>query len=501
MTEALGIHIEDWNLVVFIAYRSPDNNRQKSAFNEFSQPVKSMNQCLCHLPAPTPDVILGGDLNLPNADWDSGESLGSKRIREELKTVQALHELAMEHFLIQQIELPIHRDGNVLDVLFTDNSNLIHSYTCTYSGQSDHNIVEVKSLYKTTTSHKEQHQPEVTKEDTASFFSLNFFNEDIDWERINSAFKEVDWTSKFQGLSVNAMFVKFFEICLSTASDHIPNESSHIKQEAEFPDIVCVLMRIRQGINKQLCQSPTDSRRKSLKACLIEIERKLQQSYREQQEAQEERAVNNIKMNPKYFYSYVKSFSKIKIGVGPLLSSARTLISDPRKMAETLSAQYASLFSQPKFTDKDLSGLFPDEMSSPEKIVAIPFTEVELMKAMSDVQPNSAAGPDGFPAMLFKKCSSTLAHPLFMIWRDSLDSGIIPDTCKTANITPIHKGKSRAVPKNYRPVALTSLLIKTFEKVVRRHLVNHMKVNELFNPSQPGFRNGRSCLKPTPGTL
>ena len=183
VVEALGIHIKDWNLVVFITYRSPDNNRQKSAFNEFSQLIKSMNQCLRHLPAPTPDVILGGDLNLPNADWDSGECLGSNRIREELKIVQALHELATEHVLIQPIEY-------VLDVLFTNNSNLVHSYTCTYSGQSDHNIVEVKSFYKTTASHNEQHPPEVTKEDIASIFSLNFFNEDIDWERINSAFKE-----------------------------------------------------------------------------------------------------------------------------------------------------------------------------------------------------------------------------------------------------------------------------------------------------------------------
>ena len=77
------------------------------------------------------------------------------------------------------------------------------------------------------------------------------------------------------------------------------------------------------------------------------------------------------------------------------------------KMAEILSAQYASVFSQTKFTDKDLSGLFPDELSSPEKNVDIPFTKDELMKAMSDMQPYSAAGPDGFPAMLLKKCSST----------------------------------------------------------------------------------------------
>ena len=98
-----------------------------------------------------------------------------KQNQIELKMVQALHELATEHFLIQQIELPTHWDGNVLDVLFTNNSNLVHSYTCTYSGQSDHNIVEVKSHYKTTSSHKEQPWPEVAKQVTASFFSLNFW--------------------------------------------------------------------------------------------------------------------------------------------------------------------------------------------------------------------------------------------------------------------------------------------------------------------------------------
>ena len=151
------------------------------------------------------------------------------------------------------------------------------------------------------------------QEETASFLSLNFFNEDIDWERINSAFKEVDWTSKFQGLSVNAMFVKFLEICLSTALDHIPKRKQPHQARSRIPRHHRVLMRTRRRINKQLCQSPTDSRRKSLKARLIEIERKLQQSYHEQQEAQEERAVNNIKRNPKYFYSYAKSFSKIKM--------------------------------------------------------------------------------------------------------------------------------------------------------------------------------------------
>ena len=60
--------------------------------------------------------------------------------------------------------------------------------------------------------------------------------------------------------------------------------------------------------------------------------------------------------------------------------------------------------------------------------------------------------------------------------------------------TPIHKEKSRALPKNYRPVALTSHLVKVFEKVIRPHLLLFMECHQLFNSNQHGFRGGCSCL-------
>ena len=75
-----------------------------------------------------------------------------------------------------------------------------------------------------------------------------------------------------------------------------------------------------------------------------------------------------------------------------------------------------------------------------------------------------------------------------------MDSGDIPLKLKTANIIPIHKGGNRDVPKNYRPIALTSHLIKIFEKVVRRYLVNYLEDHGLMNDGQHGFRSGRSCL-------
>ena len=92
---------------------------------------------------------------------------------------------------------------------------------------------------------------------------------------------------------------------------------------------------------------------------------------------------------------------------------------------------------------------------------------------MNEVSSKSAVGPDEFPAMLLKQCSRTVASLLYTIWQKSLNTGVAPAFWKMANIIPIHKGKSRSIPKTYQPVALTSILIKVFEKVICNYLVSY----------------------------
>jgi hypothetical protein len=80
------------------------------------------------------------------------------------------------------------------------------------------------------------------------------------------------------------------------------------------------------------------------------------------------------------------------------------------------------------------------------------------------------------------------------MWRKSLDTGEIPNSLKNANIAPIFKGGDRSEAKNYRPVALTSHLIKIFERVIRDRINNFLEATGKFNKQQHGFRTGRSCL-------
>ena len=127
-------------------------------------------------------------------------------------------------------------------------------------------------------------------------------------------------------------------------------------------------------------------------------------------------------------------------------------------------------------------------------ITDIEFTEQDIIDAIDELKNNSASGPDGLAAIFLKKCKNSLAKPLFHMWRKCLDLGITPQKLKEAHIIPIHKGGHQGLPANYRPVALTSHVIKLFEKVVRKFIVKFLEENDKLNDSQHGFRIGRSCV-------
>ena len=75
-----------------------------------------------------------------------------------------------------------------------------------------------------------------------------------------------------------------------------------------------------------------------------------------------------------------------------------------------------------------------------------------------------------------------------------MQSGSMPDDWKLANVTPIFKKGSKALPSNYRPISLTSVVCKMLETLIKDKLISHLEENCLLKNTQHGFRNKRSCL-------
>lgn len=497
LVEVIGVLIKSLNLVVYSVYRSPNNTKGlRSGLAEFQQALAKIQNSLDNLPEPTPDIIVNGDFNLPNADWVTGNCAGKNRVFEEQEMVSALFNFMRNNFMSQHVEVPTHIDNNVLDLIFTNNDNFIHSLNACYSGLSDHKVIEVRVKHKTAEK-KPKSQTEGLDEtinEPLRFYNLNFFNEEIDWQGLHNKLKNHDWNIEFINCDPKVMYQRFMDVCLLFASEFVPERRHKKKRHTLIPRDRRILMRTRRRIHRSMANTKSEPRREALKKRLIEIEKRLVQSHKDEQRSNEENAVKNIKINSKYFYSYAKTFSKIRIGIGPLIDAKNQLVSCAKKMSEMLSEQYSSVFSTPIHPVTQPEDLFPDEDVTEEDLNDVPFSEADIMEAIQELKINSAAGPDGFPAIFLRKCSQGLAKPLAMMWRQSLNTGVIPQKCKFSNIIPIHKGKSRALPKNYRPVALTSLIIKIFEKVLRKYIVQYMSDHRLFNTSQHGFRCGRSCL-------
>ena len=69
-----------------------------------------------------------------------------------------------------------------------------------------------------------------------------------------------------------------------------------------------------------------------------------------------------------------------------------------------------------------------------------------------------------FQQYFSNNAGKSLPQLLQLLYKASLKTGEIPTDLKLAIITPIYKGCSRNIPKNYRPVALTSHLLKILQK-------------------------------------
>ena len=80
------------------------------------------------------------------------------------------------------------------------------------------------------------------------------------------------------------------------------------------------------------------------------------------------------------------------------------------------------------------------------------------------------------------------------MFSQSLTHGFIPSSLKTAAITPVFKSGTKTSPSNYRPISLTSTIIKVFERIIRKQVVAFMNRQGHLNNTQHGFRSGRSCL-------
>ena len=75
-----------------------------------------------------------------------------------------------------------------------------------------------------------------------------------------------------------------------------------------------------------------------------------------------------------------------------------------------------------------------------------------------------------------------------------MKDGKFPKKLKLAYILGLFKSGDKSLAENYRPIAMTSHLSKTMERVLRGDIVLYMEVNGLWDQRQHGSRGGTLLL-------
>lgn len=177
-----------------------------------------------------------------------------------------------------------------------------------------------------------------------------------------------------------------------------------------------------------------------------------------------------------------------KVGSKSWWSKVNNLVSD-RKKSVSLDFDVEELnnfYNSFSFTDSHSTVL--NDISLPDTIPF--FTPFEVFFYLNNIH-KSASEKNGLPFWIFKLCASFLAEPVCSLFNISLKTKEFPSTWKIANIIPLPKVTSPKVFKDLRPLSLTPILSRVFERMVYDKYVRQAYQKSLSS-YQFGFRKRSS---------
>ncbi len=93
-----------------------------------------------------------------------------------------------------------------------------------------------------------------------------------------------------------------------------------------------------------------------------------------------------------------------------------------------------------------------------------------VRRSLSRINARKAPGPDNIPGRVLRDCAVELTDVFTDIFNISLSQAVVPTCFKTTTIIPVPEKSSPSCFNDYRPVALTPIIMKCFERLVMHHI-------------------------------
>ncbi|KAK0131470.1 putative RNA-directed DNA polymerase from transposon X-element [Merluccius polli] len=123
-------------------------------------------------------------------------------------------------------------------------------------------------------------------------------------------------------------------------------------------------------------------------------------------------------------------------------------------------------------------------------VYPLSVTECNVRRALTSVNTRKAAGPDRLSGLVLKTCANQLAPVFTTISNHSLAKSMVPTCFKRSTIVPVPKNASPASLNDYRLVALTSVIMKCFERLIKDYICAFFP--RTMDPLQFAYQPNRS---------
>ena len=129
-------------------------------------------------------------------------------------------------------------------------------------------------------------------------------------------------------------------------------------------------------------------------------------------------------------------------------------------------------------------------LTVPPGHLPLSVSEEDVRRSLQRINPRKATGPDNIPGKVLRGCAYELTEVWTDIFNISLSQAVVPVCLKTSTIIPVPKSAAAKSMNDFRPVALTPIIMKCFEQLVMVHIRNNIAAN--VDPHQYAYRKSRS---------
>ena len=452
-------------------------NRESYLFGVFycppgsdAGPFVSLHESMLPLPVTYP-IVLCGDFNLPEISWSNPSNFMPSTSKS-----QAFYDLFHDRSFTQLVDEPT-RELNTLDLVLSNFPSLVSDVSVVDNlPRCDHSIVTFSlSIQKPHIYHRPR--------STYNFKRANF-------DPFRDLLGMVQWSDISHAENINESSSLFKSLLFNTVDQCIPKIIVKAWSRFRPPWLSFNTIRLIRK-KKRLYKSAMRSRKPTDFQKYRKISNQVRTCTRYDHRSYVERLSDDLKSSQRGFWRYLKYKRKgCSANVTSLSYMGNTLQSLPHITNAFNQYYFSSVFTSEHLGS--LSQLTCDTMSfwSSESIDHIDFSE-DVYRELCKINPNKAYGPDNIHGILSHEGAVWLAEPLFDLFQLSLQSGTLPEEWKCANVTPVFKKGNTQFPSNYRPISLTSLVVKCLERIVHQHMIDFL--DNHLDSRQHGFRKTFSC--------